>query len=101
MAGAHLAQQIFWVPQSGDIGMGVSILSYAGKVQFGLITDTALTPDPEAVIGEFEREFDSYLYHVLLEAAVMDESGADEAATADEPEEPAPVLRKRPKRLLA
>ncbi len=108
IAGARVKQVMFWVPQSGDIGMGVSILSYAGKVQFGLITDTALTPDPEAVIGEFEREFDSYLYHVLLEAAVMDESGAeggtsgaDEAATAEEPEEPAPVLRKRPKRLLA
>jgi hypothetical protein len=26
---------MFWVPQSGDIGMGVSIISYDGKVQFG------------------------------------------------------------------
>jgi diacylglycerol O-acyltransferase / wax synthase len=36
MAGARLAQQMFWVPQSGDIGIGVSILSYNGQVQFWL-----------------------------------------------------------------
>ena len=30
MAGARLDQMMFWVPQSGDIGMGVSILSYNG-----------------------------------------------------------------------
>ena len=29
---------MFWVPQSGDIGMGVSILSYDGAVQFGVVT---------------------------------------------------------------
>ena len=35
---------MFWVPQSGDIGVGVSILSYAGGVQFGLITDGRYVP---------------------------------------------------------
>ena len=48
IAGSVLRQSLFWVPQSGDIGMGVSILSYAGNVQFGLITDRGLVPDPEA-----------------------------------------------------
>jgi hypothetical protein len=57
---------LFWVPQSGDIGMGVSIISYAGQVQFGLITDAALTPDPEAVVSRFSEEFEQYLYNVLL-----------------------------------
>ena len=47
--------------------MGVSILSYAGKVQFGLITDAALTPDPEAVVSRFPEEFEKYLYYVLLD----------------------------------
>ena len=46
-AGAAIERFLFWVPQSGDIGMGVSILSYAGQVQFGLITDRGLCPDPE------------------------------------------------------
>ena len=67
IAGSPLKQMLFWVPQSGDIGVGVSILSYAGKVQFGLITDAALTPDPEAMTSRFGREFEAYLYHCLLE----------------------------------
>ncbi|MBI5275293.1 MAG: wax ester/triacylglycerol synthase family O-acyltransferase [Burkholderiales bacterium] len=55
--GATLEQSMFWVPQSGDIGLGVSILSYGGGVQFGVITDTTLCPDPQKIIDEFEPEF--------------------------------------------
>jgi diacylglycerol O-acyltransferase / wax synthase len=55
--GSTLEQSMFWVPQSGDIGLGVSILSYGGGVQFGVITDTALCPDPQKIIDEFEPEF--------------------------------------------
>ena len=67
IAGARLDSLMFWVPQSGDIGMGVSILSYDGKVQFGLITDAALTPDPEAIIARFGAEFERLLLTVLME----------------------------------
>ena len=49
--------------------MGVSILSYAGQVQFGLMTDDALTPDPEAVVSRFAKEFEQYLYYMLLDPA--------------------------------
>src|SRR5271166_482072 len=73
VAGSRLRQMLFWVPQSGDIGMGVSILSYAGQVQFGLITDAALTPDPEAVVNRFSEEFEKYLYYVLLDAPPSEE----------------------------
>jgi diacylglycerol O-acyltransferase len=55
--GATLEQSMFWVPQSGDIGLGVSILSYGGGVQFGVITDTQLCPEPQEIIDEFEPEF--------------------------------------------
>ena len=55
--GSTLEQSMFWVPQSGDVGVGVSILSYGGGVQFGVITDTALCPDPQKIIDEFEPEF--------------------------------------------
>jgi diacylglycerol O-acyltransferase / wax synthase len=57
LLGATLEQSMFWVPQSGDIGLGVSILSYGGGVQFGVITDTTLCPDPQKIIDEFEPEF--------------------------------------------
>jgi WS/DGAT/MGAT family acyltransferase len=55
--GATLEQSMFWVPQSGDVGLGVSILSYGGGVQFGVITDSLLCPDPQHIIDEFVPEF--------------------------------------------
>jgi diacylglycerol O-acyltransferase / wax synthase len=55
--GSTIEENIFWVPQSGDVGMGVSILSYGGGVQFGLITDAGLCPNPQAIIDEFVPEF--------------------------------------------
>ncbi len=64
--GRTLKQVMFWVPQSGDIGMGVSILSYAGGVQFGLVTDDLLCPDPDDIIARFRTEFDQLLYLSLM-----------------------------------
>ena len=64
--GSTLRQTMFWVPQSGDIGMGVSILSYGGGVQFGLITDSTLCPDPEAIIERFAPEFEKLLLVTLM-----------------------------------
>jgi diacylglycerol O-acyltransferase / wax synthase len=55
--GATLEQSMFWVPQSGDVGLGVSILSYGGGVQFGVITDSLLCPEPQQIIDEFMPEF--------------------------------------------
>jgi len=56
--GSTLEQTLFWVPQSGTVGLGVSILSYGGGVQFGVISDTTLIPDPQAIIDQFAPEFE-------------------------------------------
>ena len=64
--GSTITQTMFWVPASGDIGVGVSILSYAGGVQFGLITDVGLCPDPQAVIDRFEPEFEKLALLTLM-----------------------------------
>ncbi len=64
--GSTLKQNMFWVPASGDVGMGVSILSYAGGVQFGLITDAALCPDPQAIIDRFAAEFEQLLLVTMM-----------------------------------
>jgi WS/DGAT/MGAT family acyltransferase len=64
--GRTIKQTMFWVPASGDIGVGVSILSYAGGVQFGLITDDALCPDPDDIVARFQPEFDKLLYLSLM-----------------------------------
>ena len=57
LCGATLEQSMFWVPQSGSVGLGVSILSYGGGVQFGVISDATLCPDPQAIVDGFAPEF--------------------------------------------
>jgi hypothetical protein len=64
--GSTIRQVMFWVPASGHVGMGVSVLSYAGGVQFGLITDSHLCPDPQAIIERFQPEFDKLLMVTLM-----------------------------------
>lgn len=65
-AGQRIVEQNFWVPQSGGIGMGVSILSYDGRIQFGVITDEGLVPDPDAIVARFPDEFEKLLWHTLM-----------------------------------
>ena len=65
-AGGKIDRLMFWVPQSGNIGMGVSIITYAGEVQFGLITDRGLCPDPERVIERFAPEFEKLVLATLM-----------------------------------
>ncbi len=66
LAGSKIKDMMFWVPQTGGIGIGVSILSYNGKVHFGLIADAKLMPDPDAVIRRFEPEFEKLVYLALM-----------------------------------
>lgn len=81
VAGARLSEPLFWVPQSGDIGMGVSILSYDNRVQFGLITDKGMVPDPEDIVTRFASEFEKVMMLVLMEpwARLADPQAVEEA----------------------
>jgi WS/DGAT/MGAT family acyltransferase len=74
--GATLRQTMFWVPASGEIGVGVSILSYGGGVQFSLITDEALCPEPQAVVDRFVPEFEKLLLLTLMLPWVAPEARA-------------------------
>jgi hypothetical protein len=66
LAGERVKDMMFWVPQNGSIGMGISILSYDGQVFFGVITDRKLVPDPHQIIERFRPEFDKLVYLSLL-----------------------------------
>src|SRR3546814_1146545 len=68
MAGSQIRAMLFWVPQTGSIGVGISILSYHGRVHFWLIGDARLMPDPAAVICRFRPQFQNLLYLSLLAA---------------------------------
>ena len=79
LAGAKLSQQMVWVPQSGNVGMGVSILSYNDGVQFGLMTDKKFVPDPHAIVNRFAPEFEKLVLTLLLDPP---EQGNAEPAAA-------------------
>lgn len=57
LCGSTVEENLVWVPQSGTVGLGVSILSYGGGVQFGVVSDATLCPDPQNIIDKFEPEF--------------------------------------------
>ncbi len=65
-AGKLLDTIVFWVPQSGSIGVGISIFSYGGQVNIGLITDRGLAPEPDTIIAAFQAEFDELLRQARL-----------------------------------
>ena len=58
LAGRRADRLMFWAPQSRGVGMGISIVSYAGEVTIGLMADEALVPEPARVVDEFHAEFD-------------------------------------------
>jgi WS/DGAT/MGAT family acyltransferase len=66
LAGSKIREMMFWVPQNGNIGLGISILSYNGKVFFGLISDRRLVPEPARIISRFRAEFENLLYLGLM-----------------------------------
>jgi diacylglycerol O-acyltransferase / wax synthase len=66
LGGALIDSMMFWVPQSGDIGLGVSILSYNGEVRFGVVADRGFCPDPHRVIERFVPEFEKLVLATLL-----------------------------------
>ena len=66
LAGCRVHDMMFWVPQTGSIGIGISIMSYNGMVHFGLIGDAKLVPDPDAIIQRFRPEFEKLLYLALM-----------------------------------
>ena len=66
LVGSKMKEMMFWVPQNGNIGLGISILSYNGKVFFGLISDHRLVAEPSKIISRFKEEFEKLLYLGLM-----------------------------------
>jgi diacylglycerol O-acyltransferase len=64
LVGQPVRNLMFWVPHPGNLGMGVSILSYAGQVTIGVTTDVGLVPDPETIVEAFHTEFDQMVASV-------------------------------------
>ena len=63
-AGAVMDGVMFWVPQSGRLGLGVSVLSYAGQVRVGVAADERVVPDPSAIVVHFHDALDDLVAEV-------------------------------------
>jgi diacylglycerol O-acyltransferase / wax synthase len=57
LMGHAIRRAMFWVPESSSIGLGISILSYAGNVQVAIVADANILPDPEALGLALDEEF--------------------------------------------
>eukprot|EP00163_Fabomonas_tropica_P028200 TRINITY_DN5697_c1_g2_i1.p1 TRINITY_DN5697_c1_g2~~TRINITY_DN5697_c1_g2_i1.p1 ORF type:complete len:490 (-),score=29.46 TRINITY_DN5697_c1_g2_i1:23-1492(-) len=60
LSGCLITEQMFWVPQAGDIGLGISIVSYGGNVQFGVVADEAILADPEDFLNDCLAELEQF-----------------------------------------
>ena len=59
IAGQELADLMFWVPHPTDFGLGISLISYNGRVNIGVRADTAICEDPQALVDGIVEEFES------------------------------------------
>jgi diacylglycerol O-acyltransferase / wax synthase len=59
LLGVRLRQAMFWVPCAGHLALGVSLLSYAGRIWMGVQSDVGLIPDPERILDGFEEEMNA------------------------------------------
>lgn len=61
IAGSSMKDIMFWVPKSGKLGLGISLISYNNKVMLGLAADTGRVEHPAEVIEIFEQEVEREL----------------------------------------
>jgi len=54
--GGKLKSAVFWPPQAGSVGIGVSLLSYDGHLTIGISCDAAVLAEPQSVIKSFTDE---------------------------------------------
>jgi len=57
MAGVPVRGVMVWVPQSGPIGLGLSIFSYNGEVTVGVSADERCLHDPQSLADRFATAF--------------------------------------------
>ncbi len=89
LAGVPIDRILPWAPHPGkQLGMAVSILSYRGSASLTVIGDARLVPDPQAITGEFNREFKK-----MLKGAI--------AVTATKSAKKAPARKVAAKKALA
>jgi diacylglycerol O-acyltransferase len=60
LAGSRIGSVMFWVPHPSLLGLGVSVLSYAGELRLGVRADAAVMRDPADLVDRAERELEAF-----------------------------------------
>jgi hypothetical protein len=84
LSGVPVSRIVFWVPQSGRMGLGISIFSYAGDVTVGILSDGAVIPDPDALVTDLAAEY--------RELETLTRALTDEGAPPESQESPVSAL---------
>jgi WS/DGAT/MGAT family acyltransferase len=69
LCGKRIEDMIFWVPQSGRLALGVSILSYAGGIRIGVAADREVIPEPGDLVRGFQEAIDEMLRELPADSA--------------------------------
>ena len=64
-AGKEIDNIMFWIPQTNILGVGMSIISYNGKVSLGVATDANIIDDPDFIMESFHKEFEEMCHSLL------------------------------------
>jgi diacylglycerol O-acyltransferase / wax synthase len=97
IAGTRIDKLVFWPPQTGGIGVGISLFSYNGGLTVGVSADRALIADPQDLVARFEDELARMLHprkHAAARAALPSKVTPIRTARAK-------VLRPSPDRVRA
>ena len=57
--GGTLGGLMVWAPVSGSVGLGITLVSYAGSVRMGVGADVHRLGAPEALVTAFEADLDA------------------------------------------
>jgi len=68
VAGTPVTSIVFWVPTSGPVGVGLSLISYGGDVTLGIMVDSKLVPD----VGRLRELLDEELLAVQEDVSTLD-----------------------------
>ncbi len=60
IAGSEVTGLLFWVPTSGPVGVGLSLISYAGELLIGIMVDAGLVPDVERMRELLDEELAAF-----------------------------------------
>lgn len=52
---------LVWAPISGDVALGVSMMSYAGSMRMGVSADARVVSNPGVIVTAFEELFERTL----------------------------------------